>query len=99
MTWNPSSPSHSIFQGGANTPIEIYRENHYKRYLQYLKCIKFFETLACMVGVTWSLTILTFNTGSDIDKNGEHGKWYADKNSLTTTTLITFSIVIILIVI
>lgn len=99
MTWSPSSPSHSHFQGGANTPIEIYRENHFKRYLSYLRCIKFVETLTCMMGVIWSLTILVFNTGSEIERSGQHGNWYADENSLTTSILITFSIVLIAIII
>lgn len=99
MSWSPSSPSHSHFQGGASSPIEIYRESHYKRYLQHLRCIKFFETLACIFGVAWSLGILRLNTGSEIDKSGKNGKWYADENSLSTTVLETFSIVIILVVV
>ena len=50
-----------------------------------------------MFGVVWSLGILKLNTGSEIDRNGDHGKWYADENSLSTTVLETFSLVIILV--
>jgi len=50
-----------------------------------------------MFGVVWSLGVLRLNTGSEIDKTGDHGKWYADENSLSTTVLETFSIVLILV--
>ena len=93
MSWNPHSPSHN-YAIGAIEGQELKKEKHYKRYLDYLRCIQFFEMFTHLLSVTWTLLILILNTGSDVDK--EKSKWYADKNSLNTTIAITFSIVFVL---
>jgi hypothetical protein len=95
MSWNPHSPCHNHYSGGATTTIEIYREKHLKSFKTHQNCISFISTVVSMLGVFWSLQILILNTGSELEKLGKNGYWYSAKNSLFTTVGVTFAAVLI----
>lgn len=90
MSWNPYSPSHNREDvDSTDDQIEIWREQHYKRYLCYKQYFELLETLMRIFGVIWALVLLI------PDKNGKH--WYSKDHNLTNCINVTFGLIVILI--
>lgn len=59
-----------------------------------MRWLGFVESLCIVIGVTWSTTILMYNTGDYPDN--KMAKYLKDRNSLSTTLAVTFIIPFIL---
>ena len=98
MSWNPNSPSHDreSFESKSESQGR-FKWTHYKRYLGYIRCITIFEWITHLVSVFWTVEILLLNVGDSEEKDKD--RWCLDKNSLFTTLMVTFSIVICLVIV
>ena len=99
LSWSPNSPLHKFVSGYSRSQLDMYQEEQLKKHIVYLRCIQFFELVFNLIGVVWTIEILILNTGGEPDGDKKTHWYESDTNSLGSCVLITFSFILVFILI
>lgn len=62
MSWSMESATHNVSAGSRNQ-FEMFKDNHFRTYLRYLRFISALEMFCSIFGTFWAVQALIFNTG------------------------------------